>query len=281
MDLQRVSRPYWAMTKSLANSFSPLSEYTIRPRIVLTDIDDTLTDDGRLGPQAYRAMWDLQTAGIRVLPVTGRPAGWCEMIARQWPVIGVIGENGGFYFHYDRVQKKMRRSYAQDLATRERNQQKLRLLSEKILQEFTGAALASDQFCRQIDLAVDFCEDVPRLDWAQVEQIAQRCREDGATVKISSIHVNTWFGQHDKLTMSLKFLDQELRLTAEQAKSSCAFVGDSPNDEPMWAYFPNSFAVANVLDFKDQLKSAPRFITRQKGGAGFHELAEHFLSLAK
>ena len=48
---------------------------------VFTDIDDTLSLHGRLPAAAYDALERLQAAGLRVIPVTGRPAGWCDHIA--------------------------------------------------------------------------------------------------------------------------------------------------------------------------------------------------------
>ena len=51
-------------------------------RFVLTDIDDTLTTDGRLTAAAYGALERFAARGYRVIPVTGRPAGWCDLIAR-------------------------------------------------------------------------------------------------------------------------------------------------------------------------------------------------------
>ena len=92
-------------------------------KFLLTDIDDTLTDEGLLGPEAYASMWALHRAGVKVLPITGRPAGWCEMIARQWPVSGVVGENGGFYFRYH--NKKMHRHFFFDAKVQVENRLKL------------------------------------------------------------------------------------------------------------------------------------------------------------
>ncbi|HND86355.1 MAG TPA: HAD-IIB family hydrolase, partial [Pseudobdellovibrionaceae bacterium] len=173
----------------------PVSEFFSKVDFVLTDIDDTLTDEGLLGPEAYEALWKLHQAGIRVIPITGRPAGWCEMIARQWPVAGVVGENGGFYFRYH--NKKMHRHFAIDEKTRLANRQKLDDLEKRIPSEVPGCDIASDQFCRLMDLAIDFCEDVPPLPQEKVLQIQKIFLNEGAQAKISSIHVNGWFGQYD------------------------------------------------------------------------------------
>lgn len=248
-----------------------------RISVLLSDIDDTMTDEGELRAPAYSALWRLKESGVKVVPVTGRPAGWCEMIARQWPVAGVIGENGGFYFRYDQKQKKMLRSFEQSADVQKINRQKLKLLEAEILEQVPGAAVASDQFCRLLDLAIDFCEDVPRLPNNEVQKIKSIFESRGAIAKISSIHVNGWFGNHDKLSKSLDFLKTEMKMAPAQILSECGFVGDSPNDEPMWAHFQNSFAVANIHAFWDQIQAKPNFVTSAKGGEGFVELADHII----
>lgn len=252
-----------------------VSEFSSPIKFLLTDIDDTLTDDGHLGPEAYEALWSLPKAGVHVIPVTGRPAGWCEMIARVWPVSGVVGENGGFYFRYH--NRKMHRHFFFDQQTQKRNRQKLQQLETEILEKIPGCDLASDQFCRLMDLAIDFCEDVPALPRSEVQKIVDIFHAHGAQAKVSSIHVNGWFGNYDKLTMSLLFLEKEFGVTAEQAKQVCGFSGDSPNDEPMFAYFPHSFAVANIQNFLDQIKNRPTYVTEKRGGLGFTEIAQAIL----
>jgi len=242
---------------------------------VLTDIDDTLTDEGLLGPEAYAAMWKLKKSGIHLIPVTGRPAGWCEMIARVWPVAGVIGENGGFYFRY--ADRKMERHFVHDFEKQIENRQKLERIQKEILDTVPGSAIASDQFCRFMDLAIDFCEDVPRLPKNSVDRIVQVFKKYGAQAKVSSIHVNGWFGSYDKLSMSLKFLKAEFGLSDQQILEKCCFCGDSPNDEPMFAHFPASFAVENISEFLQDLQHRPAYISSQKGGKGFAEIAEQIL----
>lgn len=251
------------------------SEFSSPLRFLLTDIDDTLTDEGQLGPEAYEALWALHRAGIHVIPVTGRPAGWCEMIARVWPVSGIVGENGGFYFRYH--NKTMHRHFFFDEKTQKENRTKLQQLEKEILQKVPGCDLASDQFCRLMDLAIDFCEDVPALPKSEVQKIVDIFHQHGAQAKVSSIHVNGWFGSYDKLTMSLRFLEKEFGVTAEDAKRVCGFSGDSPNDEPMFAYFPHSFAVANIQNFIDQIKNKPTYVSKDRGGLGFTEIAKAIL----
>ncbi|MEZ0392811.1 MAG: HAD-IIB family hydrolase [Pseudobdellovibrionaceae bacterium] len=252
-----------------------LAEFKSRIDFVLTDIDDTLTDEGLLGPEAYTAMWKLAKSGIQVIPVTGRPAGWCEMIARQWPVAGVIGENGGFYFRY--VEKKMERHFVHDFEKQIENRKKLEQIQKEVLDTVPGSAIASDQFCRFMDLAIDFCEDVPKLPKSEVDKIVKVFKKYGAQAKVSSIHVNGWFGNYDKLSMTLKFMKDEFGLSESEVKSRCCFCGDSPNDEPMFSYFPNSFAVSNIVDFLDQISHRPAYVANRRGGLGFAEITDQIL----
>ena len=252
-----------------------LNEFKKPLKFLFTDIDDTMTDEGQLHASAYEALWKMASAGINVIPVTGRPAGWCEMIARLWPVQGVVGENGAFYFRYH--QRSMNRYFFSDESTRELNQKKLAIIREEVLTSVEGCAVASDQFCRLFDLAIDFCEDVPALSRDQVQEIVNIFNKHGAQAKVSSIHVNGWFGQYDKLTMVLKYLEREWQTSPEQARQVAGFSGDSPNDEPMFAYFPNSFGVANINDFITSLKNPPQFVTNKRGGEGFVEIAEKII----
>lgn len=258
-------------TKSMKNA----AEFSHKVQYLLTDIDDTLTDEGHLHADAYAALWKLHQAGIKVVPITGRPAGWCEMIARMWPVSGVVGENGGFYFRYH--AKKMQRHFFFDEETQKKNRLKLLKLEKEILEKVPGCDLASDQFCRLMDLAIDFCEDVPALPTSEVKKIVQLFEAEGAQAKVSSIHVNGWFGSYNKLTMALRFLEREFGVNAEEAKKVCAFSGDSPNDEPMFGYFPHSFAVANIQNFIDQIKNKPTYVSTSRGGQGFTEIASALL----
>ncbi len=257
------------------NSFDFL-KLTPRPNIkfVLTDIDDTITTDGQLTAKAYESLCALAEKDFHVIPITGRPAGWCEMIARLWPVSAVVGENGGFYFNYDLQTKKMNRWYSQPQELRKVNQQKLEQLQFEILNQVPNCQISSDQFCRQTDLAIDFTEDIPRLSDEEIQKIMNLFTLFGATSKLSSIHVNGWFGDHTKLTTTQQLLKNVFHIKDEEFKNICAFSGDSPNDEPMFEYFNYSFGVANLLYFKNDIKHWPQFLTSEKSGLGFSEMAE-------
>ena len=244
---------------------------------VLTDIDDTLTLHGRLPAEAFGALWKLKRAGIKVIPITGRPAGWCDLIARQWPVDGVVGENGAFYFRYDDAQKKMIRVYAQTVEERRANTERLWTIANRVLKEFPGTAIASDQAYREIDVAIDFCEDVAPLPLSAAQEIAEAFHAEGAAAKVSSIHVNAWFGSHDKLTMSARFLSEAFGMTLEKDLQKIAYCGDSPNDAPMYAVFPLGIGVANVRPYAKIMAHLPRYVTVGEGGHGFAEFADAVL----
>jgi len=244
---------------------------------VLCDIDDTVTTEGRLTAQAYAAMQALHDAGLAVVPITGRPAGWCDHMARMWPVAAVVGENGAFYMHYDHAACKMHQRFWTDETTRQQNRQKLDALAQTILSEVPGSALASDQPYRIADLAIDFCEDVEPLPESAIEQIVSLFVAAGATAKVSSIHVNGWFGEYDKLSMTRQLFLDLFDQTLEQAQDNTLFIGDSPNDAPMFGFFDQSVGVANVQSQRHRLTHLPKYVCEGIGGAGFAEMANSIL----
>ena len=246
-------------------------------RYVLTDIDDTLTLHGLLPAAALGAMERLHAAGVCAIPITGRPAGWCDHIARMWPVEAVVGENGAFYYRYDRELRKMERCYFKTAEAREVDRRRLEELKVKILAEVPGCAVSADQAFREADLAIDFCEDVPRLPAQEVDRIVQIFETAGAQAKISSIHVNGWFGTYDKLTMTRRLFQDAFKEDLEAIKSQVIFTGDSPNDQPMFGFFPNAVGVANVREFSDRMSTLPAWVTRQEGGFGFAEMVDILL----
>ena len=270
------------VAKKISDDMAPISDLSdevCRNLIgVMTDIDDTVTTDGQLPADAYAMLERLTEAGLLVVPITGRPAGWCDMIARFWPVAGIVGENGALAMRYDRQERKMHRTLNMDGPVRDQNRAKLDALADKILAEVPGSALASDQQYREADLAIDFCEDVEPLSEKDVDRIVDHFKAAGAVAKVSSIHVNGWFGDWDKLTMSKRFLSEAFGIDLERQKDRFIYCGDSPNDAPMFGYFPNSCGVANVADFVGRIEALPRFIAPSHGGAGFVEIGERVLS---
>jgi hypothetical protein len=145
--------------------------------------------------------------------------------------------------------------------------------------QFPGTALASDQAYREIDVAIDFCEDVPALPLDTAQKIAAMFHAEGAEAKVSSIHVNAWFGKHDKLSMALRMLNDVMGLAPASAKKAVAYCGDSPNDAPMFGYFPMSIGVANVKPLAKLMEHLPAFVTEAEGGQGFAEFANLLLGV--
>ncbi len=275
--------------KKLGNNPESTSEYKMKPletllpeqikkiQAVFFDIDDTFSLHSKILPGAYQSLWDLKDAGIKLVPITGRPAGWCDHIARMWPVDCVVGENGAFYFWCDQKTGKFK-SYFHDTGdVRKQKRAKLDLICREILKALPGAGIASDQSYREADLAIDFCEDVPLLPAAEIQKICDIFEKHGATCKVSSIHVNGWFGQYSKIEMTKVMASQMWGIDLDAQKDRYIFCGDSPNDEPMFDYFPHSIGVKNVTNFVDQLSVTPAYVTKGEGGIGFAQIAEHIL----
>jgi len=256
----------------------PLQEFRDPGRIrgLLFDIDETLTTEGKLTAEAYAGLERLKRAGRIVVPITGRAAGWCDHIARMWPVDAVVGENGAFYICFK--QGKLHKKFHDPDDVRALSRTRLKAIGARILEQVPGCAFASDQPYRETDLAIDYCEDVPPLPLAAAERIADLMRAEGLTAKVSSIHVNGWFGNYDKLAMTQLLFAEFMKIPPDILRRDFAFAGDSPNDAPMFAYFENSVGVANVARFAGQLDAEPKYVTRGAAGAGFAELAAHLVA---
>ena len=245
---------------------------------LFADIDDTLTTGGMLPDSSYLALWELSRAGIKVVPVTGRPAGWCDHIARMWPVAAVIGENGAFVYSYDRTVRKMKR---RQLGSADSHGAVLRRVADRILKEIPGTALAADQPFRISDMAIDYCEDVPPLPAEKVDAICRILQDEGVHFKVSSIHVNFWVGDFDKLSGTRTFLQEDAPAQLTELGERSVFIGDSPNDEPLFDGFPHSIAVGNVRGFLSRIRHLPEFITTADCAAGFCEAADIILRKRK
>lgn len=244
------------------------------------DIDDTFSTHGKITAEAFQALWDLKRAGVKLIPVTGRPAGWCDHIARFWPVDAVVGENGAFtlFMEKDGVgnlkTEKLRRFDTLPESDNVTAKSKLTALRATIEKEFPGCRYASDQAYREFDLAIDFCEDVAPWKDSEVTRLVNVCENAGAIAKISSIHVNTWFGKYTKIEGIQKFLASDgAKKLALPAMNQLIFAGDSPNDEPMFGAFEESVGVANVKKYLPMMKTPPKYITTSEAGVGFAELA--------
>lgn len=278
----------------------PLSDWPLaeRRRIigVFTDIDDTLTTHQAITADALQALASLKTAGLAVIPITGRPVGWCAPHALgdaahdvpPWPVDAMVAENGGVAFVPDGAsaglpsphtgtRPHLVKTYFAHAAERAANTVRMQRVAQRILREIPGTALSRDSAGRETDVAIDYAENV-LLAPAQVTQVVALMQSEGMQATVSSIHINGWYGSHNKLeaarwmvrTLFGRLLDDEL--------DQWVYVGDSTNDQVMFAHFIHSVGVANIHRFADQLVHWPRYVTASERGAGFAELAHALLA---
>lgn len=242
---------------------------------VMTDIDDTLTRDGAIEPAALHALHALAAAGVPVVAITGRPLGWSVPFARAWPVRAIVAENGAVALV--REGGVLHTEFAQDKATRAANAQRLQQVAQAIVQQVPRATLAQDSAGRVTDIAIDHSE-FAQLSKAQIEAAAQVMRSAGLNATVSSIHVNGWFGEHNKWTAAQWMLRRLFGRVLDDEIGHWLYVGDSTNDQLMFQHFPLSVGVANLLHFADQLQVWPAYITSSERGQGFAEVATAVLA---
>ena len=248
----------------------------LRPvRGLLTDIDDTLTRDGAIEPEALCALQALAEAGVPVIAITGRPAGWSEPIALAWPVAAIVAENGGVMLRRDAADGSLRRDFATDAATRDLHTRRLQACATAVLAEVPAARLATDSAGRLTDIAIDHSE-FNHLDEAQIAQVVAVMQRHGLTATVSSIHVNGWLGVHSKWTAAQWAVQEVLGLPFEPAE--WVFVGDSTNDQLMFERVPLSVGVANIARFLPQLTVFPPWVAEAERGVGFAEVAAALLA---
>ena len=236
---------------------------------VLTDIDDTLTTAGAITPDALAALAQLKAAGLHVIAITGRPLGWSEPFARAWPIDAIVAENGAVALFRD-GDDDLVIDYAQDAPTRARHATRLRAAAARVLREVPGSMLARDSAGRVTDIAIDHGE-FARLSAPQIDAVVGVMRAEGMNATVSSIHINGWFGAHTKLS-GAHWIVRRLLGRALDA-TQWVYVGDSTNDQLMFAHCPLSVGVANLIDFADALTVWPAYLTKHARGAGFAEVA--------
>jgi len=242
---------------------------------VMTDIDDTLTRDGAIEPAALQALHELAAAGLPVVAITGRPLGWSLPFAQAWPVCAIVAENGAVALVRDGDQ--LITEYAQDEATRARNSRRLQAVAAQVLKQVPGAVLAQDSAGRVTDIAIDHSEFV-QLPQPQIEQAMALMRASGMTATVSSIHINGWFGNHNKWTAAQWMLQRLFGRELDAEIGRWVYVGDSTNDQAMFERFPLAVGVANLRRFAAELRVWPAYITQGERGEGFAELVRALLS---
>ena len=256
---------------------------------VLTDIDDTLTTDGAITPDALQALAALKAAGLPVIAITGRPVGWSEPFAALWPVDAIVAENGAVallssdFLSKNKLKppsngrRQLSKIYQQDATTRAANFARMRQVAERVLSQVPEATLAQDSAGRETDIAIDHSE-FAHLSALQIGQVASIMRSEGMNASVSSIHINGWFGAHNKLNGAGWIVRDLFQRDLLTERSRWAFVGDSTNDQVMFEAFEHSVGVANICRFAAGLTRQPAYITRNARGAGFAEVAAAILA---
>lgn len=253
----------------------PLAERA-RLRGVLTDIDDTLTTDGALTPDARQALERLRDAGLPVFAITGRPAGWSEPFACSWPVEAIVAENGAVAL-WRGADGHLAKAWLQDAAARAAHAVRLQAVAVEILRKVPEARLATDSAGRETDIAIDHSEH-HTLSPEAIAQVVRLMQDGGLRATVSSIHINGWIGDHDKLVGARWVLRERLGVNLDDELDRWVYVGDSTNDACMFAHCPHSVGVANIARFRHVLSHLPRYLTRAPRGAGFAELAQALLT---
>jgi hypothetical protein len=244
---------------------------------VFTDIDDTLTTDGAITPDALQALHNLKAQGLMVIPITGRPVGWSIPFASTWPVDAMVAENGAVALLHNAQTKQVSKIYQQDLATRTHNFQEMQRIAKRVLKEISGTVMAQDSAGRETDIAFDHSE-FHHLSQDQIQQVTQLLQEEGMTATVSSIHINAWFGDHNKWHGAQWILKELTGRDLNLELGQWVYVGDSTNDQVMFEHFTHSVGVANIKRFEKELKHLPKYMTQQERGAGFTEVVR-FLNL--
>lgn len=264
----------------LSAALQPLSQWPIAERRavrgVFTDIDDTLTHQGAITPQALDALRQLRAAGLAVIAITGRPVGWSLPFAASWPVDAIVAENGSVAL-LGRPDAPPRRVYMEtDAGRRRENFRRLQSVAARLLREVPQARLALDSPGRETDIAIDHSE-FHHLGAAQIAQVVRIMRSEGMHATVSSIHINGWYGEHDKLAGARWILRECFGRELAAEIGAWAYVGDSTNDQLMFQAFPNSVGVANIRRFLPELTHRPRYLSASERGTGFAEVARALL----
>ena len=258
----------------------PLSSWpkSARQKIigVFTDIDDTLTTEGAITPDALEALHHLKAAGLMVIPITGRPVGWSIPFASTWPVDAIVAENGAVALLHNPTTKQVSKIYEQNEATRTYNFDQMQRIAQKVLKEVPDTVMAQDSPGRETDIAFDHSE-FHKLSQDQIQQVLQLLKQEGMTATVSSIHINAWFGDHSKWHGAQWILKELTGRDLKQELDQWVYVGDSTNDQVMFEHFTHSVGVANIRRFENELKHLPQYIANQERGAGFAEFVNLLL----
>ncbi|MDD0810267.1 HAD-IIB family hydrolase [Curvibacter sp. RS43] len=258
-------------------ALSALPQAALRSlRGVFTDIDDTLTTDGAITADALNALGALRASGLAVIAITGRPVGWSEPFASLWPVDAIVAENGAVAL-LTGPEGQLNKLYQADESTRAQQYHDLQRVLAKVEAEVPGARRATDSAGRETDIAIDHSE-FTHLPPEAIAHAVQIMRAEGLNATVSSIHINGWYGAHNKLEGARWIVRGLFDRDLDREPGHWLYVGDSTNDQLMFEHFELSVGVANVQRFVPQLQHLPRYITPSERGAGFAEVAQAILS---
>ena len=240
---------------------------------VFTDIDDTLTTSGAITSDAFQALSTLKAKGFMVIPITGRPVGWCLPFSATWPVDAIVAENGAVALLKNSTTIQINKIYQQDLATRQHNFEQMQRIAQRVMKEIPGTVMAKDSSGRETDIAFDHSE-FHHLTQNQIHQVVGLLQEEGMNATVSSIHINAWLGDHNKWHGAQWILKELTGRDLKQELDQWLYVGDSTNDQVMFEHFKHSVGVANIRRFEKELKHLPKYMTHQERGAGFAEVSK-------
>ena len=244
---------------------------------LLTDIDDTLTTEGVVPAEVVQSIAALKAKGLAVIPITGRPVGWSVPFAQEWPVDAIVAENGAVALRRNGAGG-LDKLYQQDDDTRVHNFARMQEVLSQIEATVPGANRATDSMGRECDIAVDHSE-FTQMPQAQIDQCVQIMRDAGMNATVSSIHINGWFGAHNKLEGARWIVRELFGIDLDATLGQWIYIGDSTNDQLMFQHMPLSVGVANIARFVPQLQHLPRYVTTAERGDGFVQLTERILGL--
>ncbi len=245
-------------------------------RGLLTDIDDTLTTNGRLTAEVLSALESLGQAGLRLIAVTGRPTYWAQPLLRLCDFDAVIAENGASAFWLDDKGMQQAWFYA-DASTRILHRHALESLALRLRDRFPAIPVADDAPQRVGDLTFDIGEQVEPLAQHLVDEAAAFVRKEGFFATSSSIHLHASVAEFSKQATTQRILADVFGVADADARRDYVFIGDSGNDATMFAHYPLSIGVANVARHVSRLSRPPAYIAEQAYGAGFVEAAQAIL----
>jgi len=258
-------------------STRPVTELRGPIRALFSDVDGTMTTGDRIEAKTYEALERLGEAGIPVIMVTGRPAGFGQAFMKMTPVLACVAENGGVTFVRD--GRRLIKQYGVPAASLPEWRRRMNDIAIEVMSKCPGMRLSSDSKYREVDLAIDWNEET-QLPVSDAEIAVQLIKKAGLEAVRSSVHVNFGPPMFDKLSACLAVVRSVLKGDPTQL-DSYVYVGDALNDAPMFKGFPQSVGVANVKQWWDELAFKPAFVTEAAEGAGLRELVEHLLTVSR